>query len=86
VLLPAAVLIENGKIKEVGAPAKVQASSGTKVIDLGNATLLPGLIDSHTHCLWTLLRRRKPSGRVITTAAFCRGYCWRLSNRPASES
>src|SRR4030095_11060935 len=35
VLSPAAVLIENGKIKEVGAPAKVQASSGTKVIDLG---------------------------------------------------
>lgn len=51
VLSPAAVLIENGKIKEVGAPAKVQAPSGTKVIDLGNATLLPGLIDSHTHLL-----------------------------------
>ncbi|HEY2680321.1 MAG TPA: amidohydrolase family protein [Candidatus Udaeobacter sp.] len=51
VLSPAAVLIENGKIKEVGAPAKVQAPTGTKVIDLGNATLLPGLIDSHTHLL-----------------------------------
>jgi imidazolonepropionase-like amidohydrolase len=51
VLSPAAVLIENGKIKEVGAPAKVQAPSGRKVIDLGNATLLPGLIDSHTHLL-----------------------------------
>jgi imidazolonepropionase-like amidohydrolase len=51
VLSPAAVLIENGKIKEIGAPAKVQAPSGTKVIDLGNATLLPGLIDSHTHLL-----------------------------------
>lgn len=50
-LSPAAVLIENGKIKEVGAPAKVQAPSGAKVIDLGNATLLPGLIDSHTHLL-----------------------------------
>jgi imidazolonepropionase-like amidohydrolase len=36
VLSPAAALIENGKIKEVGAPAKVQAPSGTKVIDLGN--------------------------------------------------
>src|SRR4029077_5314868 len=51
VLSPAAVLIENGKIKEVGAPAKVQAPSGATIIDLGNATLLPGLIDSHTHLL-----------------------------------
>jgi imidazolonepropionase-like amidohydrolase len=53
VLSPAAVLIEDGKIKEVGAPAKVQAHLpvGAKTIDLGGATLLPGLIDSHTHLL-----------------------------------
>ena len=51
VLSPAAVLIENDKIKAVGAPSKVQAPSGAKVFDLGNATLLPGLIDSHTHLL-----------------------------------
>ena len=50
-LSPAAVLIENDKIKEVGAPSKVQTPSGAKVVDLGNATLLPGLIDSHTHLL-----------------------------------
>lgn len=51
VLLPAAVLIEGNKIKEIGAPAQVQAKapSGVKTIDLGNATLLPGLIDGHTH-------------------------------------
>ena len=53
VLSPAAVLIEGGKIKEAGAPAQVQAHvpAGTKTIDLGSATLLPGLIDSHTHLL-----------------------------------
>jgi imidazolonepropionase-like amidohydrolase len=51
VLTPAAVLIEDGKIKEVGAPSKVQAPSRAKIIDLGKATLLPGLIDSHTHLL-----------------------------------
>ncbi len=51
VLSPAAVLIENGKIKEVGPPSKVQAPAGAKIIDLGKATLLPGLIDSHTHLL-----------------------------------
>jgi imidazolonepropionase-like amidohydrolase len=53
VLAPVAVLIENGKIKEVGAPTKVEADApaGVKAIDLGGATLLPGLIDSHTHLL-----------------------------------
>jgi imidazolonepropionase-like amidohydrolase len=51
VLSPAAVLVEDGKIAEVGAPATVEAHAPAKVktIDLGHATLLPGLIDSHTH-------------------------------------
>ena len=53
VLSPAAVLLEDGKIKEVGSPSQVQAKTptGVKTIDLGIATLLPGLIDSHTHLL-----------------------------------
>jgi imidazolonepropionase-like amidohydrolase len=53
VLSPAAVLIEGGKIKEVGSPSQVQshAPAGVKTIDLGSATLLPGLIDGHTHLL-----------------------------------
>ena len=52
VLSPAAVLIEDGKIKEVVSPTQVQAHApGVKAIDLGSATLLPGLIDSHTHLL-----------------------------------
>ncbi len=53
VLSPAVVLIEGGKIKEVGPPSQVQAHTptGVKIIDLGSATLLPGLIDSHTHLL-----------------------------------
>ncbi len=51
ILAPAAVLIEGGKIKEVGPPSQVQAAApaGVKIIDVGGATLLPGLIDGHTH-------------------------------------
>ena len=51
VLSPAAVLIENNKIKAVGAPSKLQAPSGAKIVDLGSATLLPGLITGHAHLL-----------------------------------
>ncbi|HET6266850.1 MAG TPA: amidohydrolase family protein [Acidobacteriota bacterium] len=51
VLSPAAVLIQANKIAEVGTQERVQADApaGTKTIDLGSATLLPGLIDCHTH-------------------------------------
>ena len=53
VLAPAAVLVENEKISEVGSPSQLQdrAPVGVRTIDLGSATLLPGLIDSHTHLL-----------------------------------
>lgn len=53
VLSPAAVIIQTGKIKEIGPPAQMQAHAPNDVrtIDLGSATLLPGLIDSHTHLL-----------------------------------
>jgi imidazolonepropionase-like amidohydrolase len=49
VLAPAAVLIEGDKIKQVGSALQVGVRAGAKIIELGNATLLPGLIDSHTH-------------------------------------
>jgi imidazolonepropionase-like amidohydrolase len=57
VLSPAAVLIENDRIKEVGSPQQLQAhvSGETKTIDLGTATLLPGLIDSHTHLFLNII-------------------------------
>ena len=44
---PGVVVVEGGTIKGVGPGAAVP--SGAKVIDLGDATLLPGLIDAHTH-------------------------------------
>lgn len=49
VLAPAAVLIEGDKIKQVGSSSQISAPAGAKIIDLGAATLLPGLIDGHTH-------------------------------------
>lgn len=46
-LAPAMVRIDGDRIAEVGAAIAIPA--GATVIDLGTATLLPGLIDLHTH-------------------------------------
>jgi imidazolonepropionase-like amidohydrolase len=46
-----AILIEGEKVKAIGAAADLtrNVSSETHVIDLGDVTVLPGLIDCHTH-------------------------------------
>lgn len=49
VLTDQAILIEGDRIKQVGTAQSVQAPAGARVIDLSNATVLPGLIDCHTH-------------------------------------
>src|ERR1019366_6774960 len=47
VVSPGLIVVTNGKITAVGAKAAFPA--GAEIIDLGDATLLPGLIDAHTH-------------------------------------
>jgi imidazolonepropionase-like amidohydrolase len=44
-----AIVIEGEKIVRVGPASDVKSSAADLVIDLPNATLLPGLIDAHTH-------------------------------------
>jgi imidazolonepropionase-like amidohydrolase len=43
------IVIEEGKIARVGAAAAIKTPAGARLIDLPNATVLPGLIDAHTH-------------------------------------
>src|SRR5258706_6997018 len=47
IVAPGIVVVTDGKITGVGAGANLP--SDAEVIDLGDATLLPGFIDAHTH-------------------------------------
>jgi imidazolonepropionase-like amidohydrolase len=47
VVEPGEVLVEGERIKAVGTA--VEHPAGARVIDLGDATLMPGLIDAHVH-------------------------------------
>lgn len=51
--IDSAVAIREGKIAALGNDAGIrrQAGSGTRVIDLGGRTVIPGLIDSHMHAI-----------------------------------
>jgi imidazolonepropionase-like amidohydrolase len=45
----AAIVIENGKIRDIGARADVKVPGGAQVIDARNKWVIPGLIDAHVH-------------------------------------
>src|SRR5947207_11076225 len=43
------IMIEGDRIKSVASAADLKVPPGANVIDLSQATVLPGLIDCHTH-------------------------------------
>jgi imidazolonepropionase-like amidohydrolase len=47
------IIIQGDKITQVGAMADQLIPKDATVIDLPNATVLPGLIDAHTHITMT---------------------------------
>ncbi len=46
---PQVIVIEGERIVEIGPEREVKNREGAEVIDLAGATVLPGLIDCHTH-------------------------------------
>src|SRR5580692_2050760 len=56
------ILIKDEKITTVGPAGDVQIPAGAQVIDLSGGTVLPGLIDGHTHVFGFGLDDIKPGG------------------------
>lgn len=46
-----AILIDGGKVVSVGSTLTMKPPAGASLIDLGSKTILPGLIDMHTHLI-----------------------------------
>src|SRR6266699_1308141 len=88
VLSPAAVLIEGDRIKEVGPPTQVQAhaSGDVKTLDLGNATLLPGLIDGHTHLFLDIVRPPDAEAQRHENGIFAPGLLLAIVESPTKRA
>ena len=45
----AALLMDGDRITALGRQADIQPAEGVEVIDAGNRTIMPGLVDAHVH-------------------------------------
>src|SRR4051794_2265747 len=57
----ARIIVEDGRIREVGAASRVSAPKGdAERVDLSNLTVMPGLLDGHVHLVFSALSTALP--------------------------
>src|SRR5947209_7292597 len=61
-----AVVVDGGRIVDVGQYDEVQRRHSGEVLDLGDQVVLPGLINAHCHLDYTGLRGRIPGPKSFT--------------------
>ncbi|HUK91285.1 MAG TPA: hypothetical protein VLZ81_12850, partial [Blastocatellia bacterium] len=62
----AAIVITDGKVTELGA--NLQAPAGAQILDFSAYTVIPGLVDAHTH-IWTGPRSANPAPTLAALRA-----------------
>ena len=63
-LRDATLVVSNGRIADIGPAAKVKTPEGAQVIDLSGQTIIPGIINLHSHI------GENTAGRVRTYAKY----------------
>jgi len=77
-----AIVIDGDKIVSVGPMVQVQRSTSDRLIDLPNATVLPGLTDAHTH----LTGDPRNIGYQSLGISIPRGSRWKLGSPRSATS
>ncbi|WJR76625.1 amidohydrolase family protein [Bradyrhizobium sp. NP1] len=84
-----AVLISGGRVAALGRKKDVLANipTGTRRIDVGDATIMPGLIDTHPHLLHygSLQRPLVDIADAVDHADICRRIAARAATTPEGE-
>jgi len=72
-----ALIIEDGKITARGAKGAITVPAAAESIDLGDKTIMPGMIDMHTHLLGSATKGRGYSGLGLSSD---RALIWGVDN------
>jgi enamidase len=70
----AVIIIENGRIRQIGRRSQVTIPDGVERTDLTGLTVLPGLIDSHVHISFALPRGPMDPGADATINGVLREF------------
>ena len=77
---PGEVLVQGNRISRVGRGARALPASGVTTVDGGGATLMPGLVEAHTHFSWNdqpslnAIQRMPTEEHILWCAHIARRY------------
>ncbi len=71
----AAVLMDGDRITAVGRQADVTAGEGVASLDVGDNTIMPGLVDAHVHLVNTVRTARRYAALGATPSSNADGAC-----------